>query len=122
MVSLPYELKRCSGRLGRTLLPWGAVIALAAGCVTGSSAGDPVAGDQVRVVDNDFEPALLQVPAGDAVTWRWEGSSEHNVVGDGFESAIQDSGSFTHTFTDPGTYSYVCTLHRGMQAEILVTD
>jgi plastocyanin len=99
------------------------MVVLAAGCSAEDFGPDlTVDGTAVRVIDNDFEPADLQVTAGDTVTWTWEGSRDHNVVGDGFQSETQANGTFTHTFDEPGAHSYACTLHSGMRAEIVVTD
>ena len=121
MIARPHDRIQYSRRLVRTLLLSTMVIAFAAGCAAGS-ADVPVEGTQVRVVDNDFEPSVLQVTTGDTVTWTWEGSRDHNVVGEAFQSETQASGTFTHTFAQPGTYSYQCALHEGMRGEIIVTD
>ena len=88
----------------------------------GGSDADPVAGEEVRVVDNAFEPEHLEVAAGDAVTWTWEGRAAHDVEGDGFASEVQDSGTFSHTFEEPGTYAYHCNLHGGMTGTVTVVD
>ncbi len=32
----------------------------------------------------------------------------------------QSEGSFTHTFDQPGTYGYRCTLHGGMDGRVVV--
>jgi plastocyanin len=76
---------------------------------------------EVGVYDNYFDPASISVPAGTTVTWRWQGQSSHNVVGDGFESPVQTEGEFSHTFDTPGTVPYECTLHGGMTGEVIVT-
>ena len=82
---------------------------------------EPVAGvTEVAVRDNEFEPEAIAVPLGTTVTWRWEGDDPHNVVCDGFESPVQDDGTFVHTFADAGTYDYRCTLHPGMSGEVVV--
>lgn len=81
-----------------------------------------VSGDEVSVVDNAFEPANLEVAAGDEVTWVWEGSAAHDVVGDDFDSGVQRDGTFTHTFDEPGTYDYECQLHNGMDGRITVVE
>ena len=82
----------------------------------------PVSGvSTVAVDDNAFAPAAIEVPTGTAVTWQWQGSADHNVVGDEFESPVQDEGDFAHTFDAPGTYDYRCTLHGGMDGGVVVT-
>jgi plastocyanin len=82
----------------------------------GPSTDDPV----VAVVDNDFGPVEVVVATGAEVTWHWEGRAAHDVVGDGFESDIQATGTFTHAFDGPGAYAYVCTLHPGMEGVVYV--
>jgi plastocyanin len=74
----------------------------------------------VAVRDYQFEPASLTVEAGATVTWVWEGGAPHNVVGEGFENPDQSSGTFRHTFEQPGTYAYECTIHPGMEGTIVV--
>lgn len=103
-----------------------ALLALAAAACGGA---DPADQEQVvaegattiTVEDNDFGPANLSVPAGTAVTWEWVGQNDHNVVGEGFESDVQSSGTFSHTFDEPGTYQYHCSLHGGMDGIVEVT-
>ena len=83
--------------------------------------GDPVAGvTAVDVRDNEFDPAAIQIESGQTVTWTWSGNEDHNVVGDGLESESQSSGTYAFTFTEPGTYSYECTLHFFMRGEVVV--
>lgn len=74
----------------------------------------------VRVADNVYEPAELVVEAGTEVTWRWEGSIGHDVVGDRFASELRAEGTFSHTFTEEGVHEYVCTLHDGMVGTVIV--
>lgn len=83
--------------------------------------GDPVLGvTAVDVSDNQFNPAAVQIEPGQTVTWTWTGQEDHNVIGDTFESSTQSSGTFAHTFTEPGTYQYECTLHFFMRGEVVV--
>jgi plastocyanin len=83
--------------------------------------GDPISGvTDVDVRDNEFEPAAIQIEAGQTVTWTWSGNEDHNVVGDGLESETQSSGTHAFAFTEPGTYSYECTLHFFMSGEVVV--
>src|SRR5688572_20153482 len=83
-----------------------------------------VTGDraEVLVVDNAFNPAIVNVPAGATVAWRWDGNLPHNVRGadDAFESDTQIEGSFEFTFADAATYDYECTVHPGMEGRVVV--
>lgn len=80
----------------------------------------------VSIVDLDFEPATLVVAQGDTVTWTVTKSvgAPHSVTsgklsepnaGSLFDSgtdALKDNGqTFKHTFKEPGTFDYFCTVH-----------
>jgi plastocyanin len=83
----------------------------------------PIAGvTEIRVVDNKFEPRAIEVPAGTEVTWTWAGANDHNVVGDGWNSPVQSSGTFAHRFDAPGSHDFQCTLHSGMTGRVVVTE
>ena len=110
------------GSITRLFLAVAAVAFAATGCASQGSAEPPpsVEAPAVAVRDYEFEPASLTVEAGATVTWGWEGRSPHDVVGQGFESEDQSSGTFRHTFEQPGTYAYECTIHPGMEGSIVV--
>jgi plastocyanin len=74
----------------------------------------------VNVLDNSFGPRTATVKRGGSVTWRWKGKRNHDVAGKGFRSKIMRAGIFKKTFSSRGTFSYVCTLHRGMDGTIRV--
>jgi plastocyanin len=79
---------------------------------------------QVQVVDFTFEPAALTIPAGATVTWTNAGSRPHTVTADdgAFDSGRLDPGEqFSHTFDQPGTFTYHCGFHPDMQGSIVVT-
>jgi plastocyanin len=102
-----------------------------AGCGGGGGGGGgggadtaPVTGvTEVAAKDNRFTPAAIQVPAGTEVTWKFEdGFVPHDVKADGFSSGEpRRKGSFTHSFAQPGTYAYHCTVHDGMTGRVVVT-
>jgi putative oxidoreductase len=79
-------------------------------------------GSTISVRDYEFDPASSTVDVGETVTWIWEGSAEHNVVGDGFQSPDQTSGTFEYMFDRPGTFEYSCTIHPGMDGSVVVKD
>jgi plastocyanin len=87
-----------------------------------------------------FQPSQVTIKVGDTVKWENVGNSVHHATSDPahaikpddvanpsgakpFDSGFLPPGqSFTHTFTVPGTYKYVCAAHEmsGMSGEILV--
>ncbi|MBZ5547229.1 MAG: nitrite reductase, copper-containing [Acidobacteriia bacterium] len=85
----------------------------------------------VGMSDMGFIPTTVTVNVGDQVTWRNTSQVIHNVVDDAgkalyridvklpsgsrpFDSGLlQPNQAFTHVFTVPGVYRYVCTLHEG---------
>ncbi len=113
--------------MSRRLSPLIPLLVVVAGC-NGAPSAEPLADDvgpvseeAVVVVDDDvFVDDDLVVEAGTEVVWRWEGRAAHDVVGDGFDSGVQASGEFRHTFTDEGSYPYVCSLHPGMDGTVHV--
>jgi plastocyanin len=115
-------------RLAALLVPLAlaAVVLAACGGDEGGGGSDaaPVVGvTEVSAKDNRFDPEAIQVEAGTTVTWRFEdGPVPHDVNGEGWSSGDpQRSGIFAHTFDQPGTYSYRCTLHDGMDGRVVVT-
>lgn len=81
-----------------------------------------VADTEVLITDMSFRPARLIVAVGDPVTWSWEdGDVPHDVTfDDGPASPLQDTGTWTRTFDEPGTYPYVCSIHPGMTGTVTV--
>lgn len=79
-----------------------------------------MATNQVAVRDNKFEAPVIEVTAGETVTWTWDAGRPHNVIGEGWGSEVQQDGSFEHTFEAPGSFDYKCTLHGGMTGRVIV--
>jgi copper-containing nitrite reductase len=104
-----------------------------AGFVAGSAA-------KVLMTDSAFVPSVLQIQAGQTVTWVNTSSTIHTVVDDvsralnpgdvslpagaqAFASSFLLAGqNYAHTFSRPGVYHYVCTQHEhnGMVGTIVV--
>ncbi|MFD0632144.1 cupredoxin family copper-binding protein [Catenulispora yoronensis] len=73
-----------------------------------------------------FAPAALTVKVGTTVTWTNKDSDAHTVTSQGSggplqSKALADGESFSYTFTTPGTYAYLCTIHPFMTATVTVT-
>ena len=89
----------------------------AAGSATG-----PVAAT-VDVKNIAFKPSKVTVAAGQSVKWTFDdGDIPHNVNFTTFRSGDPvSSGSYTHTFTTAGLYTYHCDVHPNMQGTVQVT-
>jgi amicyanin len=87
-----------------------------------SGAVRPVAAATVSISDFDFNPANTRVLAGSTVTWTNNDSAPHNVVGGPLHSPTLSRGqSWSYTFSAPGTYSYICSIHPEMRGSVIVT-
>jgi plastocyanin len=93
---------------------------------TASSAGPAAAtGDQVTIDNFAFAPATLTVKAGSTVTWTNKDEEPHTVAAsDGsFHSPGMGTGAtFSHTFSTPGKFDYVCSIHPSMHGSVVVTQ
>jgi plastocyanin len=95
------------------LLPAVAAAAVfVAGC-GGSGTSESVAATEVEMVKSySFDPKVIEIEAGDTVTWTNEDNFTHTVQVEGQEDHEVEKGeSVEITFDTPGTYDYVCTLH-----------
>jgi plastocyanin len=83
------------------------------------AAGDPTD----TIADFSFAPATITVHAGDTVTWVNDGPSAHTATaGNGsFNTGVLKKGqSASHTFTQSGTYAYICAIHPFMHGTVVV--
>ena len=65
--------------------------------------------------------------------WKFDDPAAHNVCSGpptnslecsstDFHSDDLTTGTYEHTFTTPGDYTYNCSLHHGMNGEVVVTQ
>jgi plastocyanin len=115
-------------RWRRWLLAGGALLVVTAGCggsSTSKSEGATPAntGATVDIKNIAFNLSHVTVKSGQAVVWVFDDdSTPHNVTGDGFRSANRTSGTFSHTFDRAGKYDYQCSIHAGMNGQVVVTQ
>ncbi|MDT7803421.1 MAG: hypothetical protein QOI78_6854, partial [Actinomycetota bacterium] len=91
----------------------------------GAAAPAAASTKSVEMMGYKFSPATLTIAVGDTVTWTNHDTAPHNVVvTDGPERftspTLQTGGTFSHTFTQAGTYSYYCAIHPDMKATVTV--
>ena len=109
----------------RFLLPLAAAaVFAAAGCGGAGEDAAPVAATEVQMVKSyRFDPKVIEIDAGQTVTWTNEDNFTHTVQVDGQEDhEVEQEESLSIKFDTPGTYHYVCTLHsKDMDGEVIVT-
>jgi plastocyanin len=88
------------------------------------AAGDSTSGSSPVTIDNfSFSPVALTVAAGTTVKWTNHDDIPHTVTerDHKFKSkALDTDDTFSHTFDEPGTYEYFCSLHPKMTAKVVV--
>jgi plastocyanin len=93
---------------------FGALVLSVPGLGCGSSNnGSKPSGTDVAVADFSFTPKVINVKAGQTVTWTNQGQIEHTVKGPGFftSRALGHGQKYSHRFSRPGHFNYLCTLH-----------
>jgi plastocyanin len=97
-----------------------AIAAVVSACGSSSGGSGP---PTIGMKDLRFHPASTSVKVGQKVTWKNEDTVDHNVTaksGAKFMSKAFGGGSYSYTPRAPGTIRYVCTLHPGMDGELVV--
>jgi plastocyanin len=77
----------------------------------------------VAIAGFEFSPAAITINVGDRVTWTNSDAVAHTATATSgaFDTGdIAQGESATVRFTQPGTYSYVCTPHPSMTGTIRV--
>jgi plastocyanin len=73
-----------------------------------------------------FNPPSMTVKTGTTVTWMNNDGTPHTIVTDNGSTAsfssdpLATGAVYTFTFTQPGTYTYHCSIHPSMKGEIIV--
>jgi amicyanin len=91
---------------------------------TAADSPSPQGGTAVAIADFKFSPATLTVPVGTTVTWTNQDEEPHTIAAkDGsFHSPGMDTrGAYSFTFTTPGSYDYICSIHPFMAGTVVVT-
>ncbi|MEJ7761724.1 MAG: cupredoxin family copper-binding protein [Thermomicrobiales bacterium] len=80
----------------------------------------------VEITDFAYRDATLEVPAGTTVRWVNNDVVPHTVTSTSDDGALMSGtmslgDAFTFTFTEPGTYEYICSFHDNMVGTVVVT-
>jgi plastocyanin len=81
-------------------------------------------GASVTIKNFSFNPGTITVVIGvnNTVTWTNGDAVTHTVTSNNgsFGGSVPSGGTFTHTFTTPGVYSYHCSIHNFMKGTVKV--
>ena len=99
-------------------------VGVAAGC-GGTGSSTPVATNEVTMAKSyRFDPKVVEIKAGESVTWTNDDNFTHTVRVDGQDDhKVGQGDSVSIRFDKPGTYEYECTLHSmDMKGEVVVVQ
>ena len=85
--------------------------------------GPKQAANEVWIWAREFRPNSLTVPVGTQVTWINKEGEDHTVTSSKagiFDGTIGPYGSWSYTFTEPGSFEYYCGPHNQMTGVIVV--
>jgi plastocyanin len=102
------------------------VMPSASGAAPADAGGPAATGNAVAIKNFAFAPRTLTVKVGTSVTWTNQDSDAHTVTSTGSggplkSKAMNNGDTYKYTFTQPGTYTYLCTIHPFMTATVTVT-
>jgi len=87
--------------------------------------GAPQGGNAVSINNFKFDPATLTVPVGATVTWTNQDEEPHTIAakdGSFHSPGLDTHRSYSFTFSAPGTFDYICSIHPFMTGTVVVTQ
>jgi plastocyanin len=123
-------ISRRGVRVAAALLVVGGMV----GTMGVAGASQRAAADETIATDagTAFIPPDVAISTGDTVTWNFSAAGVHNAASsndvpadpnwkDFRTSDAPSRGTYSYTFTQPGSYTYLCEVHGGMSGTITVT-
>jgi plastocyanin len=87
--------------------------------------GDAVRAAKVEIADFAYSPDPVEVEEGGKVIWINRDATPHTATADGgsFDTGVLEEGKLkSETFKEPGTYTYVCSIHPQMHGTVEVVE
>ena len=88
-----------------------------------NSGGANVRAQKIEMLDFEFSPPSVTIATRGKITWINQGQAPHDATADddSFATGTIEPGKLkSETFKEPGTYSYICTIHPQMTGTIEV--
>lgn len=89
----------------------------------GNPGGTTPGTNEVWMQNTTFVPATKTITKGTTITWTNKDASAHDVnSGSGIftSPSMGQNATFSYTFLNAGTFTYVCDFHPGMSGTIIV--
>jgi plastocyanin len=107
---------------GGTASPVASPVASPLALTPEAEGGDATNEITVSILDFTFDSSELEITVGTTVTWINDGATDHTVSGPfGDSGALEPGESYSFTFSDSGTFDYVCQFHPQMTGQVVVT-
>ena len=87
--------------------------------------GDAVRSAKVEIEDFAYYPDPVTIEVGGKVTWQNEDSAPHTATAEegSFDTGTLEEGKLkSETFKEPGTYTYICSIHPQMHGTVEVVE
>ena len=104
---------------------WLALLVLSVSCSKSSSPTSPSSGSlvTVQINNNVYSPNPVTLKVGQQLNWKNNDSVTHTATLDGmFNNVISPNSAqgAPVTFSTAGTFNYRCTIHSGMNGQVVV--
>jgi plastocyanin len=87
--------------------------------------GDAVRSAKVEIEDFAYDPDPVRIEEGGKVTWINRDSAPHTATADdgSFDTGTLEEGKLaSESFKEPGTYTYICSIHPDMHGTLEVVE
>lgn len=78
----------------------------------------------VTIANFAFNPATVNIKAGDTVKWVNDDQPTHKIISDSLSAlqspSLNTGDGYSFTFTTAGTFNYYCQIHPTMQGTVVV--
>ena len=75
----------------------------------------------VAMKNMKFSPATIEIKNGDTVEWKNDDITPHSATSATFDSgSIASDAAWRHTFTQAGSFPYMCTFHPEMKGTVII--
>ena len=73
--------------------------------------------------DKCYNPSVAKIPVGGTITWKNADNASHTATetNSKFDTSLLTAGAeYSQTFSEAGTFDYMCTLHPWMKGQVIV--